>query len=439
MRQRPDPSRILFFVSLAMLAFLYGFATSARGWFPNDLLVEAWQQAGSLLEEEVPHFLQPPVYDYHGIRAPHPERIHPGYTFVSSMHRTGETWGPQLMLIDREGRTVHEWPLDTYAAFDDVQPGHPAYGVNLNAAAIHGAEVLPNGDLILNYEALATLRLDACGEILWQGPYGSHHSVAPDEDGSFWVSAHFDSTEERQFAGLGRPSIQDRILHLDGAGEVIEEIDVLQLLLDNDLGYRIARSRRFGTKEDLTHMNDVERLGESRAAEYPMFDAGDLMISLKRLDLVLIVDPESGRIKWQYGGRLHAQHDPDFLGDGWIGIFNNRPDGTRRGTMLGGSQIVAIHPETDSVRVLYPTPASDPFYTEYMGKWQPLPNGNLLLTESVPARIVEVAPGGETIWEWVQQPTEINGEGWVPAVSDAVRYDYTPEQVRSWPCAPAEG
>ena len=438
MRPSLDPSRLLFIASLAMLAFLYGFAASARGWFPNALLVEAWHQGSSVLKAEVPHFLQPPIYEFHGVRASHPDRMQPGYTFVSSMQRTGETWGPQLRLIDAAGRTVHEWPVDTYAVFEGVRPGHPAYGVNLNAAAIHGAEVLPNGDLVFNYETLATLRIDACGEVLWHRPYGSHHSLAPADDGSFWISAHFDTAQERRFAGLGRPSIQDRILHVDAGGDIIGEIDVLELLFENGLEYKLARSRGFGLKQDPTHINDVEPLGESLAAQYPMFEAGDLMLSLKRLDLVLIVDPESGRVKWYYDERLHAQHDPDFLGDGWIGIFNNRPDGTPRGTLLGGSEILAVHPATDSVRVLFPTPASDPFYTAYMGKWQPLPNGNLLLVEAVPGRVVETGPDGETIWEWVQQPTEMNGEPWVPHVSDAVRYDFDPDRIRSWPCSSLE-
>lgn len=94
----------------------------------------------------------------------------------------------------------------------------------------------------------------------------------------------------------------------------------------------------------------------------------------------------------------HPSHDDDQLPSGWIGVFDNNRDGTFRGTALGGGRIVALQPHTDSTRILFPTAHSDTFYTEIMGKWQWLENGNILLTEARAGRVIEVDTAGRTIW-----------------------------------------
>jgi hypothetical protein len=168
------------------------------------------------------------------------------------------------------------------------------------------------------------------------------------------------------------------------------------------------------------------------ADEYPLFDAGDLLLSIRDLHLVLVYDPASEQVKWHTSDPFIQQHDPDFISNGWIGVFDNNRDFTARGTMNGGSRIVAVQPHTDSVEVRFPTEHSAPFYTDTMGKWQQLESGNLLLTETKAGRVVEVAPDGRTMWEWVVQPYN---ESKVSRISQAVRHDLTPADVAAWPCS----
>jgi hypothetical protein len=56
---------------------------------------------------------------------------------------------------------------------------------------------------------------------------------------------------------------------------------------------------------------------------------------------------------------------------------------------------------TDSVETVFEGSTAIPFYSNIMGKHQWLPNGNLLLTESMKGRAVEVTPDGERAWEFV--------------------------------------
>lgn len=110
----------------------------------------------------------------------------------------------------------------------------------------------------------------------------------------------------------------------------------------------------------------------TQADGYPLFDAGDLSVLLRNVHLVFMVDPESETAEWHASNPFIMRHDPDFVGDGWIGVLDSNRDFTERGTMQDGSCIVALQPHTDSTRVLFPPPRSDPFYTETGGKWQML-------------------------------------------------------------------
>jgi arylsulfotransferase ASST len=60
------------------------------------------------------------------------------------------------------------------------------------------------------------------------------------------------------------------------------------------------------------------------------FEAGDLLISLRTIDLVAVVDPDDYRVKWWSNGPWIGQHDPDFASDGTISVYNN----TGRGRVL---------------------------------------------------------------------------------------------------------
>jgi hypothetical protein len=170
------------------------------------------------------------------------------------------------------------------------------------------------------------------------------------------------------------------------------------------------------------------------AASYPLFDAGDLLVSLRDLHLVFVFDPDTREIKWYAFDPFIRQHDPDFMGDGQIGVFDNNPDGTHRGSVLGGSRIVVLRPPSDSTRILFPTTQSDTFYTEAGGKWQQLANGNVLLTEAQAGRVVEVDSAGAPVWEWIRTPTGAR----VPEILDGTRYALTPEEVNAWSCAAGE-
>jgi hypothetical protein len=72
-------------------------------------------------------------------------------------------------------------------------------------------------------------------------------------------------------------------------------------------------------------------------------------------------------------------------------------------------------------------------YTEARGKHQDLPNGNILITETRGGRILEVAEGGEIVWEYINR----YDEGSVARMQDAIRYPPGYFDVTDWTCGDA--
>lgn len=427
-----------FILSAAVLIFLYGYGTKAFGWFPVGFLDRAVTQAHRQLSP--PLYLVPRVYEREGVQVVEPHAVQPGLTLISSRW-VGTDWAPQLRLIDSSGETLHEWTVEP-SRFQVGRGAHTAAGSvrEFENRPLHGTYLYPDGDVLVNLDYEGTVRLDACSRVRWLISTGSHHSIARTEDGSFWIPG---SSHDRRsatssfpdgFPGLEQPVFLDRLLHVSPEGAVLDSFNVLDLLYENDLEYHIFKSKRFDDA-DISHLNDIEPLSDSLAADFPNFESGDLLVSLRHLDLVMIVDPETRRVRWHASHPFIEQHDPDFMAGGWIGVFDNNRDGTPRGSALGGSRILALTPRSDSVRKLFPTARSEPFHTDIMGKWQQLANGNLLLTEARAGRVVEVAPDGRTVWEWVSRAYD---ESLVPEVAEATRYPLTADDVATWPCSPNE-
>lgn len=438
-------------VCLCVLVFLYGFLAAERDWFPGPQLHRALLQAHSLVSP--PAFFVERVHPGEGVTALEPDRAQPGSTLIASFWPESD-WLPGLRLIDLQGRTLHHWTIDPREIFEqagyrgrlgDIRVERP-----LVEHEIHGSHLFPNGDVLVNVEHLGTVRMDACSSVEWKLEERTHHSIALADDGSFWIPAGGApdslpiSRSSRASAGEISPdallggAYRYPLLRVSADGEVLDEIELQPLLVEEGLGRRLVKAHytldELLPGKDLLHLNDIEPLPDSMADSYPAFESGDLLISMRNIDLVLVLDPEARAVRWHREHPWVQQHDPDFMGDGWIGVFDNARDGTTRGSTLGGSRIVAVRPGTDSIRTIYPGPrTSDGFYTPVLGKWQLLANGNLLLTEGIAGRLLEVAPDGTTVWEWIA-PSHDDSE--LPYVTEGTRYPFTRADVSEWPCSP---
>lgn len=426
-------AKIAFLFSVILFAFLYGWAVRDFGLFPNEHVETTVHDQMLPIKRAVwdeDHVgTQTRVYDRAGARILDSTAVQPGLTLVPSLWKDFG-WKPGLKLIDENGTVLHEWKVNPARIF-------PSKFVSWLAGVMEfshpmGSYLFPNGDVLVIIGAVGTARLDPCGRTKWRIRGNHHHSVARAEDGTFWISGR--ELDRKPDPLTGKESVlHDQLVHLSPEGEIIEKIKIFKVVRNNKALLR--RHLRFQPRD--THLNDVEPLPTSVADEYPLFDAGDLLVSLKWLNVVFVVDPTTLNVKWWAGEPFIRQHDPDFMGEGWIGVFDNRKDGTDRGTRFGGSRIVALQPHTDSTAVWFePSEEGVRLYSPIQGNLQMLENGNLLLTESTAGRVIEVTRDGRLVWEWIQP--SYNGTR-VPVVYWAERYNLSREEVSPWPCSPEVG
>lgn len=441
----------LFWISTIVLSVGYGLAAQKFQWPPSGVFDRAYRQAQLLLVEDVEviatsdaearpdslEFLKDRRYERSGVRVERPEEIQPGLTLLTTRWEDDGTWRAGLKLIDQQGDVLHSWRVYPDRVFDPRH--HRRNLVELPLAPVHGSYLFPEtGHVLVNVEYAGVIRLDACGRPLRGLAGGNHHSIHRGNDGSFWSPGLSQGQKPRSseypngFPNFDRPIYHGMLLKYGPAADSVQAtINMLNVLYENDLGHYIVEADQHQSVDPL-HINDVEPLPRALADEYPLFEAGDLAISIRNLHLVLVMDPATQNVKWHKQGGMKYQHDPDFIGDGWIGIFDNDRDENLPEEQPKRSRIIAVQPHTDSVRTLFPTSRSEPFYTGRKGKWQLLENGNMLLTESYAGRVVEVNPEGETVWEWIAPP---HGEDLVPDVSKAHRYSLSRDDVARWSCS----
>jgi hypothetical protein len=343
-----------------------------------------------------------------------------GLTLVSGISEDGVVG---LSLIDIDGTVRHRWPASFSAIWPDPQHVH---GRPLPAndwdTAIHGAVLLPDGDVVFNFDRYGLQRLDPCGEVVWKLPYMTHHSVFVADDGNLWVPGlRYHAEPVSSLPGIVPPFEEDIVLEVSPDGTVMREISLLELFYAEGIEALLFANGRpeidAGSHEDLLHLNDIEILAKSDAAAFPLFQAGDIMVSLRNLNLIMVIDPAANAVRWAQTGPWIRQHDPDFMPDGRIMVFDNRRDDSG-GQIFGGSRILAIDPVTRDVQTLYEGSEEAPFFTNEMGKQQLLANGDVLITEALRGRVFEVTPGGRIVWNYINSFDDDH----VSWISDAERY-----------------
>jgi hypothetical protein len=380
---------LVFLASAMALSTMYGVTAARRDWFPNPQVSLALQTLADLranwkndLALEPTRHLVPArtpgrPEGFEGFKLYRPEAVTPGYVMIAGLSKEQDRSAFDVVLYDGDGRVVHEWPVD-YSVLDPE-------GLRPLNVMLHGMEVFEDGSLAVTFDAgNALARIDACGQPMWvtRGPF--HHSITADDTGGLWAWRNEEIVRLAADSGRETHSLDIRKQIL-GAGEGQQGVFSIRSFIDGD-----GKPLRYAV--DAFHANDVEPLPADMAPAFPEFAAGDLLISLRELNLLAVIDPEDGRLRWWQHGPWLKQHDPDFQPDGTITVFDNASGS-------GASRILRVNPADDTVTVAFEGSDDVPFYSWQRGKHQVLPGGNILVTEAEHGRVFEVAPDGGLVWE----------------------------------------
>jgi hypothetical protein len=307
----------------------------------------------------------------------------------------------------------------------------------------HGAVALPDGSIVFSFEYGGLVKLDRCGNVLWTLPAPSHHSVELAEDGGFWVPGRkvYSAGQPSPFPIFVAPFREDTIMKVSADGALISEISVPQLFFDNGLehlltstGESMNPNRVWDT--EIFHLNKVAELKSDIADDFPLFEAGDLLLSLRLYNMIMVVDPDTNAIKWWKIGPWKRQHDPEFIAGGKIIVFNNNSYSTIFGTPLDmlnlatESNIIEIDPVTDQHRVIYGDKNKQRFFTLIRGKHEFTAHGGLLITEFEAGRVFETDTSGQVIWEYINRYNDDE----VAELTEARVYPGNYFSVKDWSC-----
>jgi len=417
---------VLFVAALIAMALVAGALTSRYKLFPGQQILNvvwsaerAWESIGP----ERPWYFIPSTQSA-AVVVHDRTAVAPGLTLVvgitaDEIHR--------VSIIDMDGTVLHHWDIDIF----DLWPREMNYLPEFRqpksrpGGLVHGLAVLPDGGLVLNFSPAVMLRLDACGAVRWGLPYSVHHSLQIADDGTIWASGQIRREMRDPRVRNYKPPYDDHtvIQVAPEDGHLLREIFIFDVLRRNGLqGLMYLSSKALSETEvtgDTFHLNDVDVF----PADLPegVFRRGDIMVSLRNINTILVFDPKTLRVKFRSTGVVLRQHDPDFVDGNTISVYDNNnlapdDDGVQ-------SRIVRISAVDGTLTESFRGRPKAPFYSDTLGKHQLLENGDILITEAKKGRAFEVTADGRLVWEFFN----LIGDGMLGYMSEAqrlpVRYD----------------
>jgi len=298
--------------------------------------------------------------------------------------------GSTVRFLTLDGKVLHEVKLQIGAS-----PGAGCLAQLYGSAAV----------AVVASPLLSLSRLGSQPRWVQLGPY--HHDVGFDADGLLYTLAKRDGVLQRH--GQNVPIMSQAVVVLDPKGRVRRSVSLQPLFerfVPDERLRSIARlAPKQGTAEreeyvvatDVFHPNTLELVawphapGRGRRA----------LLSLRELDRVAVIDLDEQRLLWEWGAdELLGPHDPWLLPSGNVLVFDNGARPTALGRWRGHSRLVEVDPRTGAIVWQYRGDPPGSFFSPSRGGAQPLPNGNLLVTESTKGRVFEITRAGEIVWEF---------------------------------------
>jgi hypothetical protein len=332
-----------------------------------------------------------------------PARAAPGVNLYVSGH------GPEAVLVDMAGRALARWRCPFERAFPGRRP-------TAETDFFRRAHLLPGGGLLALVQTGGLVELDRGSRLVRTHPGGFYNDFHLAGDGRVWTLAK-EAREVRGPGGRGplRWALEDSLVELvpvPGGWEEARRISLLAAFAGTPFEPLLAARRPDG---DVLHGNTVEVFDGALAAASPLFAAGRALVSLREVDTVAVVDLAAGKVVWAQRGPWRRQHQPVPLASGRLLLFDNRGRG-------GFSRLLEVDPATGAVPWTWAPAEPRAFSSPQAGSVQPLPGGDLLVTESERGRAFELAPDGEIVWEF-RTPHRAGRDGeLVATLFEVVRY-----------------
>jgi hypothetical protein len=395
---------------------------------------EAWYERG---QPVVTTFIPPEDDVPEGLTVDRPSQTYDGFTLVTTNQ------GPRATLLDMRGEVVHQWGLP----FSQVWPRPPHVPDPVGEEQIHWfrCHVFPNGDLLAIYQAerdtpsgYGLVKLSKDSKLLWKYEARVHHDLDVDEQGTIYTLTEQVKREAPAgLADLPTPYVAESLVVLSPDGQERDSVPLAEAFRDSVYALvlstavaeqAVPKDRAHSasafdellgplSKGDLLHANSVKVLTPARARQFPLFQAGQVLISLRSFDCLAVLDVRKRSVVWAARGPWRIQHDAEFLDNGHLLVFDNHG-------WAKGCRVIEYDPVTQAIPWAYSDADAGPFFAGFRGMKQRLPNGNTLIVDPDNRRLFEVTRDKELVWEdfCPMPPVPTNQQAGSRAITGARRY-----------------
>lgn len=388
-----------------------------------------YRELPNLLKQRPIHFLRFARYEGEGLTVNTFGSETDQYIMISGFFKDHNG----IRLMERDGRVVNEWQM---SIFDTL--GDPSFCRNPSAtewnAIPHGTIFEPDGDAIFSFESCGMVKLDRCGNVHWaKTDLLTHHSPNFTRDGNIVIAGGEFVPEENGTVQWPYDDDywEDFIFIFDPDGNLLKSKRLTELFIENGYQSLLTATGNFRTWiNGEFHLNEIEELQPEMADAFPMFEAGDLLLSVRNRNLIMVVSEDLQTIKWHKIGPWIRQHDADWQPDGTITLFDNNTDESDDGRRSGGSHIYRVDPKTNETSIVYGGTPDTHFYSRERALHQMQPDGSVLITEAQGGRVFQVAADGTLLWEWVNRYDDQH----VTWMHDGQLIDKDYFEVDDWSC-----
>jgi hypothetical protein len=412
-------------LALAILCYLAGAAAMYFGLPTSDFLTKAFNGAEHRFAGDDSGPGAPgSVPENTAVTADRLEKCYAGLTLYTT------TLAAEATLIDLRGRVVHRWRMPGRRPWPRaVHVKEPLPHEPLHWEKCH---LYPNGDLLAlccagpgSPYGYGLGKFDKDSRLLWGYSANVHHDVTVGEDGRIYtLTCKLGAPRPPELPTLPDRFVADSLVVLSPEGRELASIPLVEafrnspyllaLLSGTETVNKGATPGASGPQPagfippgsptddnwsaanspDILHTNSVQVLSRALATKFPLFKAGQVLLSLRGPSLLAVLDTDKRAVVWASRGVWVAQHDARFLDSGRLLVFDN----------LGspkGSRVLEYDPVRQATPWWYAGVRSAPIDTIFRGASQRLPNGNTLIVNSAGCRLSEVTADKEVVWQWV--------------------------------------
>jgi hypothetical protein len=292
----------------------------------------------------------------------------------------------------KDGKVIYRWAPEI----------KKLKGISNSTELLHPF-LMNDGSLIVSCGG--TFKVDKNSNIIWANYTPSHHSLEPDADGNFWICSYNSSTKNSEKYQI----LDDAIKKIDPVdGKVLFEKSVFEILMENGYGmghfFINPQVSTNLTHLDYSHLNEVQPVLEDSR----FWEKGDLFLSLRHQNLVLLYRPSTNKIIWSQNGPWLKQHNVSIIDSTRIGIFgNNVLDASfpsEDDQLIDGHNRAYIYDfATNQISTPY-----DEFFksskikTHYGGRAKIFADGEIFVEESDKGRLL-YGNQKEEIWSYIEK------------------------------------